>query len=52
MDAPLDDGTGRAAIVSGVNDTLRIALIAIAAIVVAKMVLPHIPGAGVIAAHL
>jgi hypothetical protein len=35
-----------------VNDTLRIALIAIVAVIVARKVLPMIPGAGPIASLL
>jgi hypothetical protein len=34
------------------NDTVRIAIIAIVAVIVAKVVLPHIPGADAIASKL
>lgn len=34
------------------NDTVRIAIIAVVAVVVAKMVLPHVPGASSLAAKL
>lgn len=34
------------------NETLRIALIAIVAVAVARLVIPRIPGAGPIAAYI
>lgn len=34
------------------NDTLRIALIAIVAVMIAKAVLPRIPGADMVASYL